>query len=301
MNRLLAMAWSTNTLKTYATGWQAFSQFLQHGGHALTFPVTVHVVREFVAWLSLRRLTSATISTYVAGVSHFHKINGFQDPTKDFIITKLLEGTRRAAPKSDTRLPISLPILQDILGALPLVCTTQYEVTMFRAAFLCAFFGFMRVGEFTANSKLTIQPSALRVGEVRFCHSQQHGHSVEISSQCSKSNQLGPPQIIRLAQAQNLAFCPVAALHKFLTVRPKCQGILFCHFDGGPLTRFQFGSVLQKAIGCLGMEGLNFKSHSLRIGAATTAFELGIPISDIQNLGRWRSEAVVRYIRPHRL
>ena len=274
MQRLLSLAWTSNTHETYSSGWRAFCRFLHQSTHTTHLPASIQTVREFIAWLSLQNLAPSTISTYVSGVAHFHKVRGWPDPTKDFIISKLVEGARRDKyPHGDRRVPISLPILSRIIEALPQVCTSHYENIMFRAAMLCAFFGFMRVGEFAANSKQAIQDSILQIKDIRFCLSQPTGLSVDIVLQRSKANQLGPPQLIHLSEATDKNLCPVHALHAFVIMRPKHQGILFCHFDGIPLTKFQFGAVLKKALVQAGLEGQRFRTHSVRIGAATTAFE----------------------------
>ena len=101
----------------------------------------------------------ATIATYVAAVSYMHKLQGWADPTRDFLVTKLLEGCRRDRPSTDPRLPVSLPMLAMIVHSLPVICTSLYEAKLVTAAFLTAFFGFMRIWEFAANSKRSIQPS----------------------------------------------------------------------------------------------------------------------------------------------
>ena len=85
---------------------------------------------------------------------------------------------------------------------------------------LCAFFGFMRVGEFAANSKQAIQDSILQIKDIRFCLSQPTGLSVE-------ANQLGPPQLIHLSEATDKNLCPVHALHAFVIMRPKHQVYYF--------------------------------------------------------------------------
>ena len=46
-----------------------------------------------------------------------------------------------------------------------------------------------------------------------------------------------------------------------------------------------------------GFDQKRIKSHSFRIGAATTAAGLGFSEDQITRMGRWRSEAVQKYIR----
>ena len=83
----------------------------------------------------------STIVTYVAGVGCHFKLSGGPDPTGTFIVTKLLEGCRRGDARLDQRSPISPPLLAKILAVLPFVCSSIFEVKLFRAAMLLAFFG----------------------------------------------------------------------------------------------------------------------------------------------------------------
>jgi hypothetical protein len=95
----------------------------------------------------------SSISSHVSALSFAHKINGCPDPTEGFIVKKLKEGAKRMNPRVDSRLPITQSILRQIIHTLPSVCNSQFEVVLFRAAFLLAFFGFLRVSEFTCRSK----------------------------------------------------------------------------------------------------------------------------------------------------
>ena len=97
MTRLLQIAIAPSTRKTYTLGWNKFCQFKgwRQDVFSSVFP---HDIWEFVAWLSLRGLAPSTISTYVAGVGFFHKINGQPDPTQDFLVIikascRLLQGS----------------------------------------------------------------------------------------------------------------------------------------------------------------------------------------------------------------
>ena len=46
-----------------------------------------------------------------------------------------------------------------------------------------------------------------------------------------------------------------------------------------------------------GLDPTKYKAHSFRIGAATTAADMGMSETHIQLMGRWKSTAFRRYIR----
>ena len=91
--------------------------------------------------------------------------------------------------------------------------------------------------------------------------------------------------------------CPVAAVLFYLSVRPSGQGPLFMYQDGRPLPRIDFVAAVRQALATDGLDVSRFNGHSLRIGAATTAAQVGIPDSVIQSLGHWKSSAFMTYVR----
>ena len=136
--------------------------------------------------------------------------------------------------------------------------------------------------------------------DVQFLQSDKAGQSLSVIIQFrkSKNNQWGLPQRVYLVQSGHKDICPVAALWHFSSIRPRISSPFFCHFDGNPLTGLQFNAVLQKVLNYLGLNKDRIKGHSFRIGAASTAWHLGISPTDIQHMGRWRSDAFLAYIRP---
>ena len=113
----------------------------------------------------------------------------------------------------------------------------------------------------------------------------------------SKTNQLRVGTTIVLG-ATKAEICPVVALLDYLNRRGCTPGPLFITEGGTPLRRQAFVDNIQRALTAAGLEGSKFKAHSFRIGAATTASEVGVPETTIKILGRWRSMAYQRYIRP---
>ncbi len=297
VGRLLNAAVAQNTHKTYQVAWKSFCGFKQQP-MAGSPSASVADVRHYIAWLSLRGFAPSTIATYVAGVGFFHKMSGGMDPTRDFLVSKLIEGAKRGSPVQDSRVPISVPILLELVSALPHVCSSRFEAVLFRAVFSCAFFGFMRVGEFAVSGTQSFSGGVLAMSDVQFCDMGTPNACVQLAFRLAKNNQCGPPQFIRLASYKDRSICPVQALLDFMAVRPHIDGPVFCHFDCRPLTRYQFNTVLRKAVDFAGFSRLHIRGHSFRIGAASTAASLGSSESEIRQMGRWRSDPFLSYIRP---
>ena len=58
-----------------------------------------------------------------------------------------------------------------------------------------------------------------------------------------------------------------------------------------------FRTALKKALKELNLNPSHFNTHSFRIGAATSAKQAGISDSHLKAMGRWRSDAYLKYIR----
>ena len=67
--------------------------------------------------------------------------------------------------------------------------------------------------------------------------------------------------------------------------------------NGSPLRRSQFTGVLAKAICHLSLPTQVYTSHSFRTGRASDLASKSLSNETIKKLGRWKSDAVERYIR----
>ena len=67
--------------------------------------------------------------------------------------TEKKERCRHRTARQDQRLPITIDILHRIIPALNSVYLNQFESNHFRVEFLLAFYGFLRIGEITAQSR----------------------------------------------------------------------------------------------------------------------------------------------------
>ena len=274
----------------------AFENFAHRFKLSVQWPIEEALMPHFVADQSLLGKSHATVKSYLAGIAAKHRINGWPDPTKSFLVTKLLKGLSRTAPTKESRKPITFEKLQSILSCLSLVCKNTFEAVLFKTMFSIAFFGFFRVSELLGQS-----PSLLggRKGVQREDVKLLLPRAM-ISLSGSKTDQDGKGQLIVLVNIPSLPdVCPVMLLSKFLEMSPGTAGSLFIHLDGSPVTRYQFQSVLKKAADFLGWQTSGFSSHSFRIGAATTAAANGMKPDKLMKMGRWKSSAYKSYIRPN--
>jgi len=163
---------------------------------------------------------------------------------------------------------------------------------MFKCAYLLAFFGLFRIGEFVADTKHRAQRSVLMLSDTIL-----KDNCLQITIRFSKTDQKGISNGINFKGQNRNPLCPVQATREFLEMRGTKAGPLFMHYNGTFLSRFQFNSILASSLKFADPNHQNIKAHSFRIGGATNAMAKGIPYKKIQEMGRWQSHAAKRYIR----
>ena len=136
VNFLINMPMASGTWKTYKTAVDSLENFRKIYKMNPIWPVPVEILAQFITYLSYKGLTASTVSTYISGLSHVHKMNGLQDNTKFFFISKMLEDMKRKNPQqTDIRAPISIGLLKRLIKSLQHVCSSHYEAHMLSAAF----------------------------------------------------------------------------------------------------------------------------------------------------------------------
>lgn len=164
-----------------------------------------------------------------------------------------------------------------------------------RTAFLIAFFGFLRIGEFTAarySSRLHLSLHDLT----------SMSHSATLFLKRSKADRSHTGVSVHYFRTFN-HLCPIRNLRSYLSARfrlisatSSSQAPLFLMPNGKALSRFEFVRRLRRLLSDLGLDPTRYSGHSFRIGAASTAAIAGVPIYLIKKLGRWSSSAYRRYI-----
>jgi hypothetical protein len=99
-----------------------------------------------------------------------------------------------------------------------------------------------------------------------------------------------------ILRASSSELCPVAALITFVRARGNKDGPLFAYPDGSGVSRSMFTSCLKTCLARTG-DTDSITAHSFRIGGATYASMCGFSDDEIRRMGRWRSDALLKYIR----
>lgn len=291
-NKLLQASLASNTSRTYDTAVKAFNSFRSAYQLQPDWPACPAHIVLFITYCFESGLAPRTISTYVSGLAFYHKTRGWYDVNQLFIVNKVLQGCHRLKKTVDYRAPLTMQMLVDITQLLSQICHDVYEMRLFQAVFSVTFFGLFRVSEVVVTDSDLRRP--LQVDDVVISSDTQF---ILLVLRVSKTNQSGPPTKFKISREQDVRICPVRLMFKYLAIRPKISGPVFCHANGRPLTRSQFSGVLFKTIARSKYYSGNLMTHSFRIGRASQLAALGVPEAALMTMGRWRSHAYKVYIR----
>ena len=183
---------SPGSRKTYEQAWNHFLDFsTRYCGTAFPqLPLSVSDIVLFVAYLSAKKLAPSTISTYISALSYIHKIGSFSDPTKAFVVQKIMTAQSRLCSRPDIRLPITRSILHELVQALNHTITPAYQILLFQTMFLVAFYGFFRVGELTIKTPERRQ-SVLQFQSLSFLKSRNEVQAAKLVITDYKHNTTG--------------------------------------------------------------------------------------------------------------
>ena len=153
MRDLLGSALAPGTKKSYQRAWGSLQIFSArfYGLSTPQLPLSSSQLALFISYLSSRKLAPSTVTSYLSAIAYVHKIKGYCDPTKSFLIQKLLTAFSRNR-SADLRLPITRPVLHELITSLRHTNSSAFQRCLYSAMFLLAFYGFFRVGELAAKS-----------------------------------------------------------------------------------------------------------------------------------------------------
>lgn len=281
----------------YSSSWAVFAEFYQRFHSApFVLPISTPDVALFISFLTAKGLAPATVTSYLSAIAYCHKLKGYPDPTKSFLIEKLLVAIGRRS-QADVRMPISRPLLYQLVRALDNTVTSAYRRSLYSAMFMTSFYGFFRLGELACKSRKQ-EATIVNFQQVTFLKQKDSVTAVKIVISKFKHNTSNRPFTIMIEREPAEPFCPVVLLLDYISLRGYNEGPLFSFPNGEAVSINNFNTELRRALNFCGLDCSRYKSHSFRIGAACHAAEKGFSDAQIRALGRWSSDAFKVYIRP---
>ena len=288
--KFMANALAPSTRRTYHSAGSQYKKFCDDHG-VLPFPISEDVLTLYVTRLATFS-SHSNIKVHLAAIRYYSIYYTGDSPIRNFQrLYYLIKGIKRMqgrSRKKPLRAPVTPAVLRQIQISLFSSTRTLSEKWMLWTALLTAFFGFLRVSEYTASHKNKYDPlSTLCVSDVKVTTDSLHVHI-----KVSKTDPFRDGVTLNVARnGSNL--CPHQAMTEYLKVRQWGPGPLFTFPDGKYLTRHDVNKVLTEST----RGQISVSSHSLRIGAASTAATMGCPKWLIQCMGRWNSDCFRNYIR----
>lgn len=96
-------------------------------------------------------MSASPVDRKLAGLAFWFKLQGVGEFTKSFMFRQAMKGYCRGRRTRDMRRLVSISILRAVLKRLQSVCSSEYEWSLFQAAFFRA----LLIGELVSPSKRT--------------------------------------------------------------------------------------------------------------------------------------------------
>lgn len=174
------------------------------------------------------------------------------------------------------------------------MAASAYQKCLMSAMCSLAFYAFLRVGEIST----TTGPcnNLIHITQLdRLVDKQGNVKALQLSLCQYKQSVPGQPFVVYIYPKD--ICCPVQLILSYVSLRGHSPGPLFCWPDGKAISRTFFIAQLNAAFKFNNLDSSLYKGHSFCIGAASWAAAKGFSDSQICLLGRWKSNAFLRYIR----
>ncbi len=277
-------AYAPSTIRAYRADFNHFIHFCQDR-NANALPSRPNLVVQYIGKLTDSGRSSASIRRALCGLSAIHKLNRFDDPTKDPDVALEMRRMHRKLGRSSSQ---ARSINTDTLEKMLLTTDDSIRGIRDRALLLVAYDTLCRRSELVS----------LQVKDVKI----NTKNGIETSSTLlrkSKTDQDSTGKWLHLSQRTHLA------LVEWMKVLPKQQEMLFCGLNraldispkigAGQINRIYKRIARKAGLDESEIEGIS--GHSMRVGAAQDLLNSGASMPVIMQRGRWsKTDTVMRYV-----
>ena len=280
---------ANNTVRAYKSDFNDFSLFCAQNGFK-SLPSEPKIVSLYLTHLSIKDVKMSTLKRRLVSIGVIHKLKGYYLDTKHpSIIENIMGIKRRKGSVQRGKKPILINNLKLIIQVIDEQKKEQIKKLRDRTIILIGFSGGFRRNEIVS----------LDYDDLDFV-----AEGLKISLKRSKTDQFGEGTIKALPYFNNIKYCPVLSLKKWIEISRINTGPLFRRFTKGSnlsenrLTDQTVALLIKEYLKLAGIDSKNYSGHSLRSGFATTAAESGAEERSIMAMtGHKSTEMVRRYIK----
>ena len=278
-------AYAPATIRAYRADFNDFIKFCKER-NVNALPGQPQAIVQYICQLTRSGRSSASIRRALCGLSAIHKLNRFDDPTKDPDVALEMRRMHRKLGRSSRQ---AGGINADVLERLLIATDNSIRGIRDRALLLVAYDTLCRRSELVS----------LQVRDVKITIN----NGIEISSillRKSKTDQDSIGKWLHLSQRAH------TALMEWIKKLPKEQEYLMVGIDrGGGISRSCLGSgqvnrIYKKIARNAGLDAsviAGISGHSMRVGAAQDLLNSGASMPIIMQRGRWsKTDTVMRYL-----
>ena len=277
-------AYAPATIRAFKADFNTFIAYCQEQQTA-PLPTYPSTVSNYIDHLSSSKFTSAYIRRILVSISTVHKLNRFEDPTKDCDVQLAMRRMHRKLGRSSKQVAA---ITKDILHKMLDATENDLRGIRDRALLQVAYDTLCR------RSELVV----LMAQDITSNISSQNG-CLSIKLRKSKTDQDSQGRWLYLSEPAS------SALKEWLNISNISSGPIFRGINRGNAIGEKLGSgqiariykrMASKAhLSCDTIK--NISGHSMRVGAAQDLLREGMSLPNIMNRGRWsKTDTVMRYV-----
>jgi site-specific recombinase XerD len=283
---------ANNTTRAYKSDFNDFGLFCVKNGFN-SLPSEPRIISLYLTHLSTKDLKVSTLKRRLVSIGVIHKLKGhYLDTKHPAIIENLMGIKRRKGSVQKGKKPILISNLKTIINVID-EQKNEIKKLRDRSIILIGFSGGFRRNEIVS----------LDFEDLDFVN-----EGLKITVRKSKTDQFGEGSLKALPYFDNLQYCPVVSLKKWIKLSKINSGPLFRRFSKGlklsekRLTDQTVALLIKEYLNLAGIDSKNYSGHSLRSGFATSAAEAGVEERSIMAMtGHKSTEMVRRYIKESNL
>ena len=277
--------------------WRTFNSFLLKLD--IKPPTWEHRLAFYGAHLVDTGAQSATVKSYFSAIKKMLTYVNYDLKMCDVLVNTLTKSCRIINDRVLTRMPIHGKLLEMLLFELERVFSSQFYLEiLYKTRFSLAYYGLFRIGELT-KSQHVIKAANINIGInknkilIVLYSSKTHGKE-------SRPQKVKISEIRGTFESTKRFFCPFNLARKYLKLRggyTNQHEQFFVFRDKSAVSASNVRKVLKTTLCNCNLNSDLFDCHSFRVGRTNDLIKLGYSIEEVKRLGRWKSNAVYKYIR----